>query len=200
MQQEIPGSPTPGTDTLPLHHQAGQRNILFYSILDCVLPLQEVALRQSPPSFSVLCYLCPYRSLLPTMPSLQWRFGLPTDLIPFICHSVLLIVHLIALIRAMCPAHFHFILVMYLTMSVTLVLCLMMVLRILSFSLTLSIFLSIARWIVLSFFTNPSTESLLRDTRILHLLITRVKDYMHGIFLTFRTYWWECFTNKISFK
>ena len=39
-------------------------------------------------------------------------------------------------------------------MSVTLVLCLMVVLRILSFSLTLSILLSIARWLVSSFFTN----------------------------------------------
>ena len=39
--------------------------LLFYSILGCVLPLQEVALRQSPPSFSVLCCPCPYRSLLP---------------------------------------------------------------------------------------------------------------------------------------
>ena len=37
--------------------------ILFYSILGCVLPLQEVALRQSHPSFSVLCYPRPYRSL-----------------------------------------------------------------------------------------------------------------------------------------
>ena len=40
-------------------------SILFYSVLGCVLPLQEVALRQSLPSFSVLCYPRPYRSLLP---------------------------------------------------------------------------------------------------------------------------------------
>ena len=39
-------------------------SILFYSILGCVLPLQEVALRQSLPSFSVLCCPRPYRSLL----------------------------------------------------------------------------------------------------------------------------------------
>ena len=38
---------------------------LFYSVQGCVLPLQEVALCQSPPSFSVLCYPCPYHSLLP---------------------------------------------------------------------------------------------------------------------------------------
>ena len=55
-------------------------SILFYSILGCVLPLQEVALRQSPPSFSVLCCPCPYRSLLSTVSSLQRCFGLPTDL------------------------------------------------------------------------------------------------------------------------
>ena len=52
--------------------------ILFYSILGCVLPLQEVALRQSPPSFSVLCYPCHTAPCCPTMSSLQRRFGLPT--------------------------------------------------------------------------------------------------------------------------
>ena len=80
----------------------------------------------------------------PTMSSLQRRFGLPADLTPSVCHSVLLIVHLSSFIRAMCPAHFDFVLVTYWTMSVTLVLCLMVVLRILSSSLTLSILLSIA--------------------------------------------------------
>ena len=88
------------------------------------------------------------------MSSLQWRFGLPTDLTPSVCHSVLLIVNWLSFIRAMCSAHFHFVLVTYWTMYVTLVLCLMVVLRILSFSLTLSILLSIARWLVSSFFTN----------------------------------------------
>ena len=68
------------------------------------------------------------------MSSLQGRFGLSTDLTPFICHTVLLIVHLLIFIRSMCPAHFDFIFVMYWTMSVTLVLCLMMALRILSLS------------------------------------------------------------------
>ena len=87
------------------------------------------------------------------MSSLQPHFGLPTDLTPLICHSVLLIVHLLSFIQAMCPAHFHFVLVTYWTMSVTLVLCLMMVLWILS-SLTLSIFLSMAHWLVSSFCTN----------------------------------------------
>ena len=40
-------------------------SILFYSMLDYVLLLQEVALCQSPPTFSVVCYPCPYHSLLP---------------------------------------------------------------------------------------------------------------------------------------
>ena len=96
---------------------------LFYSILGWVRPLQEVALRQSPPSFSVRCFLVHTGLCCPTMPSLQRRFGLPTDLAPFICHSVLLIVHLSSFIRAMYPAHFNFVLVTYWT----LVICLMMV-------------------------------------------------------------------------
>ena len=90
-------------------------------------------------SFAILIHAAPY---CPTMSSLQRRFGLPTDLTPSVCHSVLPIVHLLSFIRAMCPAHFHFVLVTYWTMSVTQVLCLMVVLRILSFSLTLSSLLS----------------------------------------------------------
>ena len=80
-------------------------SILFYSILGCVLPLQEVALRQSPPSFSVLCYPCPYRSLLPhnvISPTPIWS---STDLAPFICQSVLLIVHLLSFTRAIRCVH-----------------------------------------------------------------------------------------------
>ena len=42
-------------------------------------------------------------------------FGLRTDLTPFICHSVLLIVHLLSFIRVMCPDHFYFVLVTYWT-------------------------------------------------------------------------------------
>ena len=61
------------------------------------------------------------------MSSLQRRFGLPTDLTPFICHTLILIAHLSSFIRATCPAHFRFVLVTYWTMSVTLVLCLMIV-------------------------------------------------------------------------
>ena len=59
-------------------HVAGtlsNKQLLFYSVLGCGLPLQEVALRQRPPSFSVLCYPCPYRSLLPhsvTPPTTFW--------------------------------------------------------------------------------------------------------------------------------
>ena len=78
--------------------------ILFYSLLGYVLPLQEVALCQSRPSFSVLCN----PPCCPTMSSLQPCFGLLTDFIPSACHSVLLIVHLLSFIQAMCPAHFHF--------------------------------------------------------------------------------------------
>ena len=112
---------------------------LFYSILGCVLPLQEVALCHSPPNFSVLCCPCPYRSLLPhnvisstTFWSSNWSYTLYLPL----CTSN----SLLPFIWAMCPAHFHFILVMYWTVC----LCQMMVLQILSFSLTLSIFLSMA--------------------------------------------------------
>ena len=130
------------------------RLIYFYSILGCVLPLQEVALHQSPPSFSVLCYPCPYRSLLPHNVISPTPFWPSADLTPSVCHSVLLKVHLLSFIRAMCQAHFHFVFVTYWTMSVTQVLYLMVVLRILSFGLTLSIFLSMARWLVSSFFTN----------------------------------------------
>ena len=46
-----------------------------FSILGCVLQLQEVALHQSLPSFSVLCYPRPYRSLLPhnvISPTMFW--------------------------------------------------------------------------------------------------------------------------------
>ena len=88
------------------------------------------------------------------MSSLQRRFGFPIDLTPFVCHSVLLIVYLLSFIQAVCLAHFHFTLVTYGTMSVTLVLCLMKVLQILSFSLIFSIFLSMAHWLVSSFFAN----------------------------------------------
>ena len=79
-------------------------SILFYSILGCVLPLQEVALRQSLSSLSVLrrvfhlslsfAILVHATSCCPTMSSLQRRLGLPTDLTPSVCHSVLLIVDL----------------------------------------------------------------------------------------------------------
>ena len=133
-----------------LSTSGGMATILFCSILGCVLPLQEVALCQSPPTFSVLCYPCSNLSLLPhnvisstTLWSSDWShsFYLPHCA----SNSPSIIFHL------MCPAHFHFVLVTYWTMSVTLVLCLMMVLGILSFSLILSIFLSIAHWLVSSF-------------------------------------------------
>ena len=78
--------------------------------------------------FAVLFHTPP---CCPMMSSLQRHFGLPTDLTPSDCLSVLLVVHQLSFIQAMCPAHFHLVLVTYWTMSVTLVLCLMVVLRIL---------------------------------------------------------------------
>ena len=114
------------------------------------------------------------------MSSLQRRFGLPADLTPSVCHSVLLIVHLLSFIQAMCPTHFHFVLVTYWTMSVTLVLCLMVVLRILSSSLTLSIIPSIARWLVSSFFTNAF-----------------VRDHVwHPYVIAGKTHWLKTFLNS----
>ena len=44
------------------------------------------------------------------MSSLQRRFGLPTDLTP----SVLLIVHVLSFIQAMCPAHLIIIMILFL--------------------------------------------------------------------------------------
>ena len=74
--------------------QVGEYRILFCSTLGCVLPLQEVAfcrVLHLSVSFAVLVHTTP---CCPTMSSLQRHFGLPTDLTPFICHYVLLIVHL----------------------------------------------------------------------------------------------------------
>ena len=97
---------------------------------------------------------------------------------PFICHCVLLTGHLLSFIQAMYPARFHFVLVAYWTMSVSLVLCLMMVLWILSFSLTLRIFLSIAHWLVSSFFTN----AFVRD-HVWHLYVIAGKTHWLKTFL-----------------
>ena len=63
-------------------------------------------------------------------------------------------IHQLSIIQAMCPAHSHYTLFTYWSISVTLVLCLMMVQQILSFSLTFISFLSMAHWLVSSFFTN----------------------------------------------
>ena len=45
--------------TITSGHASVPISFLFYSILGCVLPLQEVAIRRSPPSFTVFCYPCP---------------------------------------------------------------------------------------------------------------------------------------------
>ena len=60
-------------------------SILFYSALGCDLLLQKVALHHNLPAFSIPCSCCP--SVL----SVQWHFALLTDLMPFICPSVLLV-------------------------------------------------------------------------------------------------------------
>ena len=117
------------------------------------------------------------------MSSLQWHFGLPTDLMPFICNSVILavIVHLLSFIWAMCTSHFHFTMATCWTMSVTLVPCLMMALQILSFSLALSFFLSMARSLVLSFFTHAF-----------------VGDYVwHPCAIAGKTYWFKAFLFRL---
>ena len=88
-------------------------SILLYSTLGCVLPLQEAALCHRPPTYSVLCYPCPYRSWLSHSVISPTTFGLPTDLTSFICHPALLMVHLSSFIQAVCPAHFQFALVSY---------------------------------------------------------------------------------------
>ena len=89
------------------HGPAGFCSILFYSRLcpstaGSSRPSSRV-LRLSL-SFAVLVHTAP---CCPTMSSPQRRFGLPTDLTPFICHSLILIIHLLSFIRAMCLAHFH---------------------------------------------------------------------------------------------
>ena len=90
----------------------------------------------SPPPVSSN-FLCPLLSLsIPLLVAPQCHLSDDVlvfrsfDLTPFMCHSVLLIVHLLSFSLAMCPAHFNFVLVTYWTMSVVLVLCLMMVLRV----------------------------------------------------------------------
>ena len=123
------------------------------SILGCVFPLQEVALCQSPPTFSVLCCPCPYRSLLPhtvispvTFWSSNWSYSL--CLLLYTSNSPSIVFH-----SGDVSSSFPFC-IGYVLDYVAVGLCLMVVLWSLSFSLTFSIFLSMARWLVSSFFTN----------------------------------------------
>ena len=118
-------------------------SILFYSILGCVLRLQEVALHQSPPAFSVLCYPCPYRSLLPhnvissmMFWSSTWSYALNLPLCASNSPSVIFHSGDVS-----SPFPFR---IGYILNYVTLVLCLMKVLWILSFSVIWSIFLSLS--------------------------------------------------------
>ena len=126
-------------DFLSLYHH---KVFPISSILGCVLPLLEVALRKISPSFSVLCCPCPYHSLLPptvfsltTFCSSNWSCSLYLP------------------IGACNIPSFHFALVTYSIMSVCLTLFLRVVLRIPSCSLIFRIF-SIARWLVSSFVCN----------------------------------------------
>ena len=86
-------------------------SILFYSILFFSRPYPSTAGGCPPPEPPTL--LVHTTPCCPTMSCLQRRICLPTDLKPFICHSVLLMVHLLSFIRTMCPAHFHFTLVTF---------------------------------------------------------------------------------------
>ena len=115
--------------------------ILFYSFLCCVLLLLEVALSQSRPSFSVLCYPCPYHSLLlhnvispTTFWSSEWSYTLYLPLCT--SNSPSIVFH-----SGDVSSPFQ--------MN-----CQMMVLPILSFSWILNILLSIPRWLVSSFFSD----------------------------------------------
>ena len=153
-------------DVADNEHKFQRVSVLFCSVLGCVLPLLEVALSQSPPTFSVLCYPCPYRSLLPhnvIFPTMFWSSSWSYTLCLPLCASDS--PSIIFIFRAMCPAHFHFILVTYWTMSVTLVLCLIMVLGILSISLTLSIFLSMAWYLIARMFSGRQTDGGFKSPR-----------------------------------
>ena len=152
---------------------------MFCSILGCSF----TAVSNPLPEFSLFCPLLSLFIPLPVAPQCH----LSKDVLVFtlilyplsatLCFQYLLLFF----IRAMCPAHFHFVLVTYWTMSVSLVLYLMMVLRILSFSLTLSIFLSMARWLVSCFFTNAF-----------------VRDHVcHPYAIAGRTHWLKTFLFKL---
>ena len=74
-------------------------SLIFYSILGCFrccLPLHEVAIHQSPPTFSVLCCPCPDCSLLPynvifpmTFWSSNWSYTLYLPLCTFNSPSII---------------------------------------------------------------------------------------------------------------
>ena len=139
---------------------------LFYSRL-----CPSTAGRSPPPESSN--FFCPLLSLsillpfAPQCPLLSHNVIYPTPFRSsnwsYTLYTVLLIVHLLSFIWAMCSAHFHFILAVCWTMSVTQLLCLKMMLRILSCSLILSTFLSMAHWLVSSFFGVLFESTLYRE-------------------------------------
>ena len=112
----------------------------------CTLYL-EVALHQIPPLMSVLVFLDHVAPSHCWISALHLLFSLPLDLFPSLtCHSVHLTVHRLSFIRATCPAHFHFSLVISSRISFIFVLCLISKFGTLSMSFIPSIFLSIMRW------------------------------------------------------
>ena len=94
------------------------------------------------------------------------------------CQSVLLMVHLLFFIMAMCLAHFQFAFLMFLTISVTLVLCVMndcVLDSVFYFKGCLVYFLLFAFWCVASFLTI----AYVRD----HVL------YIGNLLLRCKTHW-----------
>ena len=163
-------------------------DFLFCSILGCVLPLQEVAFRQSPLqlslSFVILVYTAP---CCPTMSCLQRRFGPPTDITPFIYHSVLLNSPSIIFHTGDVSSPFPFRVGYVLDYVCHSGLCL----KILSVNFTFSICLSMARWVVSSFFTN----AFVRD-HVWHPCVIAGKTHWLATFL-FRLMG-RCLSRKIS--
>ena len=124
--------------------------MLFYSILGGVLPLQEVALRQSLPSFSVLCYPRPYRSLLShnvISPTTFWTSDRSFTLcLPLCASNSLFIVFHSDDVSSPFPFRIGYVLDYVTPRRWCYEFCF--------FCLKFSSLLSIARWLVSGFFTN----------------------------------------------
>ena len=128
-----------------------------YSILSCSWLRPSTAESSPPPESSK--FLCPLLSLsipLPVAPQCH----LSNDVLVFrlILHplsaTLCFLWSIYCLSFGRCVQPISILNWLRIGMSVTPLLCLMMVLRILSFSLTFSSVLLVARWLVSSFFTN----------------------------------------------